>query len=251
MAHSPLQRADEFLAVFDQKFYKKYSEIDSFNATRGPYWRFILAGMQKAEACKSCPLLRAIVAIEVAIHAGIVGMLPPKAASQMFSGLEAKFGIPIEGSKSPKSDVQDEKIPKILELAIEGLPSSQEIPEVVRNRLLQGAEALALCDHITGWVKESKELAYWKSDFKDLSLQLLAHLDLDPAGFEDFQKRVSRKKDDAKARRLESMTRSMKDGSLEEMMKKAMRPKVQEYDGGPWRPMTDEELEEEMRMKTD
>ena len=249
MAHSSLQRADEFLEIFDKKFYNKYSEIDSFNATRGPYWRFILTGMQRAEACKSCPLLRAIVAIEVAIHAGHVGMLPPKAASQMFSGLEAQFGIPIEGSKSP-SDVQDEKIPKILELAIEGLPSSQEIPEVVKNRLLQGAEALALCDHITGWVKQSKELAYWKSDFKDLSLQLLAHLDLDPASHQDFQKRVSRKKDDAKARRLESMTRSMQDGSFEEMMKQHMRPKVQEYDGGPWRPMTDEELEE-MHMNTD
>ena len=80
MAHPSLERADEFLRVFDQKFYRKYSEIESFNASRDPYWRFLLTGMQRAEACKSCPLLRAIVAIDVAVHAGHVGMLPPQAA---------------------------------------------------------------------------------------------------------------------------------------------------------------------------
>ena len=45
--------------------------------------------------------------------------------------------------------------------------------------------------------------------------------------------------------RRHAAQRSMHDGSLQEMLREAMRPKVQEYEGGPWRPMTDEELEEE------
>lgn len=53
MSHSSLDRADEFLKVFDNKFRRKYSEIESFNASRGPYWRFILTGMERAEACSS------------------------------------------------------------------------------------------------------------------------------------------------------------------------------------------------------
>lgn len=244
MSHSSLDRADEFLKVFDNKFRRKYSEIESANASRGPYWRFILTGMERAEACKSCPLLRAIVAIEVAVHAGHVGMLPPQAHSQMFSNLGDKFGFEIQNSNAP-SDVRDERIPEILGMAIKGLPSQDAIPEAVLSRLLKGAESLAVCDHITGWVKESKELAYWKNDFKDFAQQILDHLQVDSKGQQKFEKLVSKKIEGAKARRLEGFHRSMEDGSLEEMMKKMMRPKVQEYEGGPWRPMTDEELAEE------
>jgi hypothetical protein len=243
MAHSSLERADEFLKVFDQKFYRKYSEIESFNASRDPYWRFLLTGMQCAEACKSCPLLRAIVAIEVAVHAGHVGMLPPQAASQMFSGLEAKFGFSIEQS-NVQSDLRDERIPEILDMAIKGLPSPDSIPEAVLSRLLKGAENLAVCDHITGWVNESKELAYWKHDFKYFANQILDRLQIDSAKRQNFEKLVVKKIEGAKARRLEGMARSMQDGSLQEMMQKMMRPKVQEYEGGPWRPMTDEEMAE-------
>ncbi|CAE7550411.1 mcfN [Symbiodinium microadriaticum] len=247
MAHPSLKRADEFLEVFNRKFDKKYSSIESFNAARKPYWQMILTGMERAEACKSCPFVRAIVAMEVAVRAGHAGMLPPKASAKMFSGIESKLQIPIETSKDGV-DLQDEKIPAILGMAIRGLPSRNEIPAPVLARLLYGAEGLAVCDHITGWVKEGKELAYWEHDFKHLANLLLDHLEVDQQSRAAFDGKVARKIEGAKARRLEGLQRSMQDGSLQEMLQQAMRPKIQEYQGGPWRPMTDEELEEEQQF---
>ena len=96
MAHPSLKRADEFLEVFNRKFDKKYSSIESFNAARKPYWQMILTGMERAEACKSCPFVRAIVAMEVAVRAGHAGMLPPKASAKMFltSPTAELFGFP-------------------------------------------------------------------------------------------------------------------------------------------------------------
>lgn len=82
------------------------------------------------------------------------------------------------------------------------------------------------------------------NDFKDFAQQILDHLQVDSNGRQKFETLVS-KVEGAKARRLEGLRRSMEDGSMEQMMKKMMRPKVQEYEGGPWRPMTDEELAEE------
>ena len=72
-----------------------------------PHWNAACGSMQ----ILSVPA--AIVAMEVALRAGHVGMLPPKASSKMFTGLEAKFRIPIETSK---------EVPEILGLAIRGLP---------------------------------------------------------------------------------------------------------------------------------
>ncbi|CAE7662169.1 mcfN [Symbiodinium sp. KB8] len=233
MAHPSLKRADEFLEVFNRKFDKKYSSIESFNAARKPYWQMILTGMERAEACKSCPFVRAIVAMEVAVRAGHAGMLPPKASAKMFSGIESKLQIPIETSKDGV-DLQDEKIPAILGMAIRGLPSRNEIPAPVLARLLYGAEGLAVCDHITGWVKEGKELAYWEHDFKHLANLLLDHLEVDQQSRAAFDGKVARKIEGAKARRLEGLQRSMQDGSLQEMLQQAMRPKIQEYQGGPW-----------------
>eukprot|EP00439_Symbiodinium_sp_Y106_P028317 s3892_g3.t1 len=102
--------------------------------------------------------------------------------------------------------------------------------------------------HITGWVKQGKELSYWEHDFKHFANLLLDHLEVDQQSRDAFDGKVARKIEGAKARRMEGLQRSMQDGSLQEMLQQAMRPKIQEYEGGPWRPMTDEELEEEQQF---
>jgi len=175
--HPSLVKADAFLAVFNEKFEKKFGGELTASKHRTPYWDMVVSGMQKAQACRSCPFLACIVACEVAKRAN-GPMLPPQAYNMMMQQVCGQTGI---GYKGTESKVDDSLVPKILEETIRNLPddcSPLAIPGDVHRRLEHCLKELGenndrICDAVYG---KGKELGYWKKDLRDFAEDILKKL---------------------------------------------------------------------------